>query len=354
MNTLVLRAEDPAALDQAAAILRQGGLVAFPTETVYGLGALGLDAVAVERIFQAKGRPHSDPVILHVAEAEGVRPLVREFPEVARRLAEAFWPGPLTLVLPKSDLVPSLVTAGRDSVAVRMPAHPVARELIGRVGAPIAAPSANLFSRTSPTTAHHVLADLEGRIDAVLDGGPADVGVESTVLDLRGAVPVVLRPGGVSREAIEAALGQPVGEFAPPSGKEDEGNAGLVSPGLLTRHYSPRAEMRLYQGPDRDVLAAMQALAGEASDPAKIGILVYAEDQDVWQRLPVKLGHLGSRYQPEEVARRLYAELRTLDASGVTLILARAMPSGGLGDAVNDRLRRAASGQVTDLTPGAA
>lgn len=353
MHTLLLRADVPAELDRAASILRQGGLVAFPTETVYGLGALGLDVAAVERIFLAKGRPHSDPVILHVAEPEGVRPLVRGFPETALRLAEAFWPGPLTLVLPKSDLVPPIVTAGRDSVAVRIPAHPVARELIGRVGAPIAAPSANLFSRTSPTNAQHVLADLGGRIDAVLDGGPADVGVESTVLDLRGPTPVVLRPGGVSREAIEAVLGERVGELAPQTEEPGPEGAGLVSPGLLTRHYSPRAEMRLYQGPDHAVLAAMQACVREAAGRDRVGILAYTEDEELWRSFPVVLGSLGSRTRPEEVARRLYAELRALDASGVTLILARAMPPGGLGDAVNDRLRRAASGRVTDLTPGA-
>lgn len=350
METQLLRAEDPGALDHAAELLRQGELVAFPTETVYGLGALGLDAAAVERIFQAKGRPHADPIILHVAEPEAVLPLVRQFSPTARLLAGAFWPGPLTLVLPKSELVPDIVTSGLDSVALRMPAHPVARALIGRVGAPVAAPSANLFSHTSPTRAEHVLADLHGRIAAVLDGGPTDVGVESTVVDLRGDRPVLLRPGGVSREALEAVLGAPLGERPHPAPEEE--TAAMVSPGLLTRHYSPRAEMRLFQGDPESVVAAQLRLARSLGVGIKLGVLAYTEDLPAWQGNGAAVSELGAASDPETVARRLYAALRDLDQRGATLIVGRLLPGSGLAEAINDRLRRAASGQLTEVGDG--
>lgn len=347
METRLLHALTPADPDlrEAADRLRRGELVAFPTETVYGLGALGLDARAVERIFAAKGRPHSDPVILHVGDPAWVPALVRSLPPLAERAMEAFWPGPLTLVLPKSERVPDVVTAGGDSVAVRMPAHPLALELIRQVGEPVAAPSANLFSRTSPTTAEHVLQDLSGRIEAVLDGGPTTVGVESTVLDLRGPEPVILRPGGVTQEQLARVLECPV---SAPGQSVDDGEP-AVSPGQLTRHYSPRAEMRLFAGPDAAVLAALRHEAERANSPQTTAVLAFSEDEVELQGLPAEVVDLGSRTRPEQAARALYAAMRDLDARGVTLILARLAPHGGLGDAVNDRLRRAASGRITQV-----
>lgn len=340
MDTRLLDARQEGDLAAAADLLRAGRLVAFPTETVYGLGALGLEAEAVERIFQAKGRPHTDPVILHVAEVGWVRDLVSRFPPHAEALMRAFWPGPLTLVLPKSGAVPPVVTAGGPTVAVRMPAHPVALELIRRAGAPIAAPSANLFSRPSPTTAQHVLQDLQGRIDAVLDGGPASVGVESTVLDLSGEAPVVLRPGGVTRETLEQALGGPVGV----RGRAEAGEV-LPSPGLLTRHYSPRAEVHLFDGPDPAVFAAIRELA---SLPGGVTVLAYSEDLPHLGGLP-SVEDLGSRTDPESVARKLYAAFRQADERGAVRLAVRLAPSGRLGDAINDRLRRAACGRVITL-----
>lgn len=337
-------ARSAGAVERAAEILREGGLVAFPTETVYGLGALGLDPAAVEKIFAAKGRPHSDPLILHVGDEAWVRDLVRELPPAAVTLMDAFWPGPLTLVLPKSERVPDLVTAGRDSVAVRMPAHPVAQELIRWVGQPVAAPSANLFSRPSPTTAAHVLQDLDGRIDAVLDGGPTDVGVESTVLDLRGEDPVILRPGGVTRVDLERVLGRPVRQIGETETvAEDEA---APSPGLLTRHYSPRAEVFLYDGPDDAVIAAMRQLAEEATSGTETALLVFTEDIEPLGAVPCTVIDLGSREHPEEAARGLYAAFRDLDKHGIARVGIRLAPPGGLGDAVNDRLRRAASGRL--------
>lgn len=347
METVVLQAgSDPEpALTEAARLLRAGRLVAFPTETVYGLGALGLDPEAVERIFVAKGRPHTDPLILHVGDPEWIHDLALRIPPLAQQAMGAFWPGPLTLVLPKSRCVPDLVTAGRDSVAVRMPAHPLALELIRRVGQPVAAPSANLFSRTSPTTAAHVLEDLKGRIDAVLDGGPTDVGVESTVLDLRGDEPRILRPGGVTREDLERVLGRGIGV----SSASNSDQQAADSPGQLTRHYSPRAEVRLFDGPPAAVLAAMKADALGIGDASRTAILAYSEDAPALRNAPAELVDLGSREHPEEAARSLYAHLRRLDERGFTHLIVRLAPTGGLGDAVNDRLRRAASGRLFEV-----
>jgi L-threonylcarbamoyladenylate synthase len=342
VHTLLLSIASPGAdaVGRAAGLLRSGRLVAFPTETVYGLGALGLDPQAVERIFVAKGRPHSDPLILHLADASWVQDLAGTLPDAFDRLARAFWPGPMTLVLPKSRRVPDLVTAGLDSVAVRVPAHPVALELIRQVGAPVAAPSANLFSRPSPTTAWHVLEDLDGRIDAVLDGGPTTVGVESTVLDLRGEAPRILRPGGVTREALEAALGSSV------LGRgETEAREGHRSPGLLTRHYSPRAEVRLFAGAPGKALAAIREEAGRLG--ARAAVLAYREDLAGLAGIDARVVDLGPAARPDEAATRLYAALRELDGAGVEVIFARLLPPGGLADALNDRLTRAASGRVS-------
>jgi L-threonylcarbamoyladenylate synthase len=351
MQTQVLNAAQEGAVEAAAEILRGGGLVAFPTETVYGLGALGLEPAAVERIFVAKGRPHSDPLILHVAEAEWVRGLVRSLPPHAERLMERCWPGPLTLVLPKSERVPLLVTAGQDSVAVRMPRHPVALELIRRVGSPLAAPSANLFSRPSPTTAAHVREDLDGRIHAVLDAGRTEVGVESTVLDARGEVPLILRPGGLSREAIAEVLGLPVallgeaGSGESPTPQSEVRNP-QSSPGLLTKHYSPEAEVRLYEGEGAAVIEAIRRDAG-AVGPEKLAvILAFTEDMPFLNDLGRPVYSLGSRFELEHAAHWLYYWLRHMDRKGTDVIFVRAAPPGGLGDAINDRLRRAASGRV--------
>jgi len=344
MQTRVLHvaAQGDDAVESAAQLLLEGGLVAFPTETVYGLGALGLNATAVGRLFEAKGRPHSDPLILHVAYPEWVRFLANQFTPDSERLMAAFWPGPLTLVLPRAPGVPGLVTAGLDSVAVRMPAHPVALQLLRRVGEPLAGPSANLFGRTSPTRAEHVLQDLEGRIEAVLDAGPTEVGVESTVVDVRGETPVLLRPGGVPRSELERVVGRPV--LLHRAGREAE--EGMRSPGLLTRHYSPRAAIRLYDGEDAAVIPAVRAWVTAHAAPAATALLCFTEDLPHLSGLPARVVELGSRERLEEVARRLYATFRQLDAEGLSVLVVRTAPPGGLGDALNDRLLRAASGNV--------
>jgi L-threonylcarbamoyladenylate synthase len=336
-------APDSSAIARAAQCLRDGGLVAFPTETVYGLGVHALDRDAVRRLYAAKGRPAADPLIVHVASLEDVRPLVSELPDVFNVLAKRFWPGPLTLVLPRSSAVPDEITAGLDTVAVRVPAHPVAQALIRQAGVPVAAPSANLFSRPSPTQASHVLEDLDGRIDLVVDGGPTRIGVESTVLALTGPVPVVLRPGGVTLDALRPLL--PDVSAATSIGKDGP----MLSPGLLEKHYSPRAPLTLYVGdgdaPIRQLLADVDDLL---RDGARVGVLVSANDRE---RLPsnrsLVVVDLGPRKRLDIAATRLYAALRELDRAEVDRILvADVRDRSGLGSAIHDRLTRAAAGRI--------
>ncbi len=334
----------PQVIAEAAAVIRRGGLVAFPTETVYGLGADALAATAVAGIFAAKGRDLDDPCIVHIADLPDLVRVAAHIPDAARAAAAAFWPGPLSLVLPRAAAVPDNVTAGRTTVAVRMPAHPVALALIRAAAVPIAAPSANRFMHTSPTTAAHVAADLTGRIDLILDGGPTPVGVESTVLDLAAHPPVVLRPGGVSVERLRAVLGE-----VQLRGRVTEAEGPASSPGLMDKHYAPDAEMLLYDG-DRD--AALAAIAGRlralvaAGVPA--GALLSEADAAVIGAAPgVTIEPLGRDDDDgERAAARLFAALRALESAGVRVIAARLPPPAGLGLAVRDRLSRAAGGRV--------
>jgi L-threonylcarbamoyladenylate synthase len=319
---------------QAALIIRLGGLVAFPTETVYGLGANALDRAAILRIFEAKRRPAWDPIIVHASNLTMLRNLVRVWPEKAEALAEKFMPGPLTLLLPKRDIIPSVCTAGRDKVGVRIPSHPIARALIDAAQAPLAAPSANLFGGTSPTTAAHVLNDLDGRIDAVLDAGPADVGVESTVIDPTQEDPVIYRPGGVTREQIEQVIG-PVHIIEHAIG-EDEPKS-LESPGLGIRHYAPKSKLILVSGEDRLSTEATTILA----QGQKLGLMLPSG----WLR-GAQPGAVvfdwGKWSDLETLAQRLYAGLRWLDEQGVAIILCPMPPAEGLGVALRDRLAKAA------------
>ncbi len=351
MNTLQL-VVDPAHLEDAeaqsqialaAAILRQGGLVALPTETVYGLGANALDSAAVARIFAAKNRPSWDPVIVHIA---GPLPgnamlagLVTRIPETARKLMEAFWPGPLTLLLPRSPAVSDAVTAGRPLVGVRMPAHPVAFALIQSAGVPVAAPSANLFSHISPTTAAHVLADLDGRIDAVLDAGPTQHGVESTVLDPCQSPIVIYRPGAVTAEQIRTVAG-PVELYREDSSTAVTEPDPLPSPGVGLRHYAPHARLILLDagltGFESTLTQLITEFAGE-----RIGLMLPTElprpTSGIAQVFP-----WGRWNAPDELAHNLYTGLRSLDAQQCTVILCPLPPAAGVGEAISDRLRKAA------------
>jgi L-threonylcarbamoyladenylate synthase len=332
---------DAAGIAVAAAALAGGGLVAFPTETVYGLGADALSPAAVARIFVAKGRPSEDPLIVHLADLADLPRVTDDLPPMAALLAARCWPGPLTLVLRRGPAVPLSVTAGRETVALRIPDHPVARALIAAAGTPIAAPSANRFGHTSPTSAAHVLADLDGRIDLVLDGGPATIGVESTVLDLSGPTPTLLRPGGVSLEQLRELLGEvALGGRAAESG-------GQIAPGLLDRHYAPESALHLCVGTPAACRAWLRARAADQiAAGLRVGLLLPDEDAALLADLDADIESLGPAGDPRAVAGRLYAALRALDARRPDLILARDLGEAGIARAILDRLTRAAAGRV--------
>lgn len=319
-------------MEQAVSIIRAGGLVAFPTETVYGLGGNALDPGAVKKIFTAKGRPLWDPLIVHVSSREMLHSLVAKLPAKVDDLFAAFMPGPLTLVLPKKATVPDVVTAGRDSVAVRFPAHPIAQRLIAASGLPIAAPSANRFQHVSPTAAEHVLADLDGRIDAVLDGGPCPIGVESTVLDLT-AEPRILRQGAVTAEQLQRLLGKVVVVEAVSHPREE----GLPSPGMMSRHYSPRTRLVLSEGRE----SALADLAQQLSQQ-KVGVLL-PSGWHTSARLRFDWGGWGDW---NLLAARLYAGLRWLDEQAPEIIIAPLPPAEELGAAIRQRLLKAAGGRI--------
>jgi L-threonylcarbamoyladenylate synthase len=342
---------DMAIIRDAAAVLALGGLVAFPTETVYGLGAHALDDAAIADLFEAKGRPPTDPIIVHLAARAELESVAREIPARVEALAERFWPGPLTIILRKKPHVSNALTAGLDTVGIRVPAHPVAQALLRASEVPIAAPSANRFSRPSPTEAEHVLQDLRGAIDIVVDGGPTMIGVESTVLDLTVSPPLVRRPGGVSMEALRDVLPDVV--FAAAAGRADRAQS---APGQLLRHYAPRAKLTLYVGETAAAAAriATQARALAASG-LRVGIL--GPEDDVMAVAPalvplatagrVRFRTYGSRRDPARAARELFGAMRALDADGVDEILASAPEPHGIGLAIVDRLTRAAEGRVT-------
>jgi L-threonylcarbamoyladenylate synthase len=334
MRTAHLRvdpvAPDPHLVAEAAAVLRSGGLVAFPTETVYGLGANALDAAAVARIFQAKERPANNPMIVHAGDSTVAQTLAATWPAAATRLSERFWPGPLTLVLPKRPEVPGIVTAGAATVAVRVPAHPVALALLGAAAIPIAAPSANRSSRLSPTTAKHVLGDLNGRIEMVLDAGPCAVGVESTVLDLTTDPPRLLRPGHIT----PAAIADVIGPISMSTLVGPDTSDALPAPGMLARHYAPRAPLECFEG-DAAERAQQLCRAGE-----RVGWLRLSRGQS--PTVP-GLTLVDMPSDPVDYAARLYAELHALDAAGRTRIIVEMPPDEEAWLAVRDRLRRAAS-----------
>jgi L-threonylcarbamoyladenylate synthase len=335
---------DTDGIARAADILRRGGLVAFPTETVYGLGADALQASAVRRIFEAKRRPVEDPLIVHVHDIHALDALTEDRPAAVEALAARFWPGPLTMVLRRSRAVPPEVTAGLETVAVRIPAHPIAFALISAAAIPVAAPSANLFSRPSPTRAAHVLEDLDGRIDLVIDGGPTTVGVESTVIDLTAPSPTILRPGAVTVEMIRTVL---PGVRLSNASVRDAGG-GMKSPGLLSRHYSPRAELTLYEGPTRPVLERIIADATDAIARGSLAGVIAADEDDLGSAPPaLRIGRLGPERDHPLLAANLYNTLRSLDAEGVDVIFARTFADeSGLALAIHDRLRRAAAGRI--------
>lgn len=338
MITEILTADD-SSIEKAAGILRAGRLVAFPTETVYGLGANGLDEGAVARIFEAKGRPQDNPLILHVAEAGEVSPLVRHVPEDAKLLMRAFWPGPLTIVLEAAESVPTVVRAGLPTVAVRCPDNAWARSLIARCGFPLAAPSANRSGRPSPTKAEAVYEDMKGRIPLILDGGPCRVGLESTVLTLAGENPRVLRPGFVTPGMIERVIGR--AEVDASALKELRAGERASSPGMKYRHYAPHAAVTVVGGCRDDVAEKIKLLYDEAkADGLRPAVLARAENAALYCGRDVYA--LGEEGNAESVGRALFETLRRVDADGRTDVFAEAVAPEGVGLAVMNRLLRAA------------
>ena len=336
MKTDILRVDsfgiDQVTIRIAADIIKSGGLVAFPTETVYGLGADALNPEAVAKIFEAKNRPLNDPLIVHIADIQDLLRLSNEVYKITLDLVDAFWPGPLTLVLKKSQTVPSIVTAGLETVAVRMPDHPVALSLIRESQTPIAAPSANLFGRPSPTTAQHVLDDLNGRVDLILDAGKTNVGVESTILDLTQTPFRILRPGGVNLESLRTII---------PDIEPYNGNK-ILAPGMFIRHYSPKAKVILVEENGSVQIDKIKMLASEfAVQGYCIGIIAKEENKDKYSDFNVKV--LGPAKNLNLCAANLFSILREFDKEGTQVIIAESVKEEGLGVAIMDRLRKAKS-----------
>lgn len=356
MNTKVIKIEkekiDDSLLLEAAGIIRQGGLVAFPTETVYGLGANALNEEAAKKIYAAKGRPSDNPLIAHIAKPQDLAPLVKKIPEAGKKLMEAYWPGPLTMIFPKSDLVPYGTTGGLDTVAVRMPSDPIANRLIELAGVPIAAPSANTSGRPSPTVAEHVYQDMNGRIEMILDGGAVGIGVESTIVDVSGPVPVLLRPGAITMEMLEETVGEV--EIDPvilgPVSKDIKPKA----PGMKYRHYAPKAELILVEDRETDgqetgkekavsdaVIHTIKRLVQEKLDQGlRVGIICTDETERQYTAGIVR--SLGVRSKEETIAHNLFAVLREFDDLQADCIFSESFSKDHLGQAIMNRLTKAA------------
>lgn len=328
MKTKIIAADDREGICQAAEIIRAGGLVAFPTETVYGLGANALDPEAVRRIYAVKGRPADNPSIAHISCTEEIKNLTGSVTKDMRILMKAFWPGPMTMITRRLSSVPDATTGGLDTVGIRMPDVRAARELIRLAGCPVAAPSANLSGRPSPTAAEHVLHDFDGKIEAVIDGGPCRVGIESTVIDMTEKVPMILRPGILTREDFQRVLQKPVDLDPYLNQRPDAARAASLkpkAPGMKYRHYAPKAEMILYEGDYDKICRAVDAEKKRREDAGqKVGVLLFREDQE------------------EEAAHEFFARLREADREGCDVILAAALPEKGIGFSIMNRMLKSA------------
>ena len=345
MNTRLVKIEnDPQAFLEAGEILRAGGLVAFPTETVYGLGGNALDSFAAKKIYAAKGRPSDNPLIVHVAEMESLYELASEVPRTAKMLSERFWPGPLTMILPKKASVPDGTTGGLKTVAVRMPDHPAALQLIRTSGVYLAAPSANTSGRPSPTCAEHVMEDLNGKIEMVLDGGTVGIGIESTIVDLTGEIPVILRPGNITKRMLEEVVGEVAIDPAVLTRHPDP-ELRPKAPGMKYKHYAPKAELVILEGEPKRVIDRINQETKKAQEKGKkVGIIATTQTQQFYDADVIRV--IGSREEEETIARGLYASLREFDKDQVDLILSESFSDGIWGQAVMNRLLKAAGYQV--------
>lgn len=345
MQTEVIKIDrenmDLDALKRAGEILKSGGLVAFPTETVYGLGGDGLHEESSRKIYEAKGRPSDNPLIVHVADMEHLKKIVKKVPKAAYKLAEAFWPGPMTMILEKNDLVPYGTTGGLDTVAIRMPSDPIALELIRQGGGYIAAPSANTSGRPSPTTAQHVYEDLQGKIPMILDGGAVTIGLESTIVDLTEEIPTILRPGFISLDMVQAVLGEAQidrGLIA------NDSNIHPKAPGMKYRHYAPKADLKIVEGPMEQVISYIN----EQAEKGRTGIICTEETRSRYPKGDIKC--VGTRKDELSIASHLFAVLREFDEDGVEQIYSESFKAPGLGEAIMNRLLKAAGHQKVDVS----
>lgn len=332
-------------LYKAAEIIKNGGLVAFPTETVYGLGANGLDENAVPKIYEAKGRPSDNPLILHISEFDEIENIVKEIPDVAFVLADEFWPGPLTMVFKKSDIVPYRTTGGLESVAVRMPSNKIARELIKMAGVPVAAPSANSSGRPSPTKADHVLRDLDGKIDMVIDGGTVDIGLESTIVDVTGEVPVILRPGFITEEMLSEAIGRVKTDDAVKNLSPDK-DLKPKAPGMKYRHYAPQGKMTIYKGKSEKVVKIINEETAK-SEGKKTAVLA-TDATKRYYKADIVIS-VGSREDCESIAHNLFDTLRSFDDMGAEIIFSESFDESRLGFAIMNRLHKSAGYNIVNV-----
>lgn len=353
MNTIVYKIDEideRVWLKDAGKVLADGGLVGIPTETVYGLAANALDEAAAAKIYAAKGRPSDNPLIVHIAGMEMIHDLVSELPETAKQLAEKFWPGPLTMVLPKSEKVPYGTTGGLDTVAIRMPSHPVAYKLISDCRIPLAAPSANTSGRPSPTRAEHVYEDLNGKIDMILDAGPVGIGIESTIVDLTGKFPMILRPGYITRDMLSEIVGEV--EIDPAIlGENKDKNFRPKAPGMKYKHYAPKGDLLLVSGERDKVVQEISRLASEkTSEGFRVGIIATEETKSMYDTLEVSKGEIvvmsiGTRKDEATITHNLYDILRRMDDENVSFIYSESFGEGMLGQAIMNRLLKAAGHQ---------
>jgi len=336
--------ESDRAIIEAAQMLQQGSVVAFPTETVYGLGANALDTEAIKKIYQAKGRPSDNPLIVHIATIEQLQMLVQDINETSQKLIDYFWPGPLTIIFNSRNNISELVTAGLSTVAVRMPDHPVALAIIKAANLPIAAPSANKSGSPSPTNASHVWNDLHGLIEGIVDAGPTKIGVESTVIDVSGEVPTILRPGGVTVEELEKVIGKVQIDKGIIDGAEKP-----IAPGMKYRHYAPKGEMIILKGSEENIVRAVNSLIIEKkSEGKRVGVLTTKEHKALYAFADLILAY-GTKNNMDQLAEYLYNALRTFDLEKIDFIIAEAVEEKGIGLTIMNRIKKAANGKMVDV-----
>lgn len=352
MNTIIKKLDienyTPEELGDAGEILRSGGLIAFPTETVYGLGADGLNKDAARKVYAAKGRPSDNPLIIHIAKVEDLNILAKDIPEEAYQLAEVFWPGPLTMILKKQDCVPMSTTGGLDTVGIRLPANKIARDMIAQSGVFVAAPSANISGKPSPTIAEHVVQDMNGKIDMIIDGGKATLGLESTIIDLSSDQPMILRPGAITKEMLEHVIGTV--EYDPVVLKKSPDlNIRPKAPGMKYRHYAPEGELTIYEGDIHKVVEVINEMAGSKAQAGyQVGIIATEETKDLYQHGLVQ--SIGSRKDDATIAAGLYYVLRELDQLHIDYIYSESFEENSLGQAIMNRLLKAAGYHIVKVS----